>query len=142
MSWPVGASSAPAARSWRSSSRRKAMASWPRGGERPEMAAAVKTAADRAPAIAAQWEAGPVLRGGEAPWLSARRRKAMEGVRQSGLPTPRVEPWKYTNLNRLAEIGFAAPANDPAPAAALAARLAADPGTVDIVLVNRRLRPD
>ena len=110
------------------------MASWPRGGERPEMAAAVKTAADRAPAIAAQWAAGPVLRGGEAPWLSARRRKAMEGVRQSGLPTPRVEPWKYTNLNRLAEIGFAAAANDPMPAV--------DAGTSDIVLVNGRLRPD
>src|SRR5258706_430134 len=138
MSWPAGASCALAARSSRTSSRRKAMASWRRGGGRPEMAAAVKTAAvntpaDRAPAIAAQWEAGPVLRGGEAPWLSARRRKAMEGVRLIGLPTPRVEPWKYTNLSRLAEIAFAAPANDPLPA---------DVGAADIVLVNGRLRRD
>jgi len=121
------------------------MASWPRGGARPEMAAALKKAGDKlaVPAIDAQWAAGPVLNGGEAPTLSAQRRQAMEGFRLKGLPTPRVEPWKYTNLNRLAEIAFAAPANDPTPPSTLPAGLLPDGSeAIDVVLVNGRLRPD
>ena len=34
---------------------------------------------------------------------------AMRALRRAGLPTPRVEAWKYTNLNRLLSTGFARP---------------------------------
>ena len=109
------------------------------------MAVVAKIGGDGAavPAIAGQWAAGPVLAGGETPALALQRQQAMAVFRQAGLPTPRVEPWKYTNLNRLAQIAFAAPANDPTPPAPLpAGLLSADAPAIEVVLLNGRLRLD
>jgi Fe-S cluster assembly protein SufD len=115
------------------------------GGARPEMTVVAKISGDGAavPAIAGQWAAGPVLTGGETPAVALQRQQAMAVFRQAGLPTPRVEPWKYTNLNRLAQIAFAAPANDPTPPAPLpAGLLTAEAPAIEILLLNGRLRLD
>jgi Fe-S cluster assembly protein SufD len=92
--------------------------------------------AELAPAIARQWAAP---RAGEPAVLAGLRRDAMARFERQGLPTPRVEAWRYTNLANLAQIPFAAPANDAAPVAA-PAPLVAD--ALRLVLVNGRLRPD
>jgi len=42
-----------------------------------------------------------------APWLDDLRREGLARYRDLGLPTPRSEAWKYTNLRRLERIGFA-----------------------------------
>lgn len=39
-------------------------------------------------------------------WLDRLRAEARDAYRRDGLPTPRTEAWKYTNLRRLARIGF------------------------------------
>jgi Fe-S cluster assembly protein SufD len=46
-------------------------------------------------------------RPGDAPWTSALRQDGLDRYRESGLPTPRTEAWKYTNLRRLARMTFA-----------------------------------
>ncbi|MFO1059176.1 MAG: Fe-S cluster assembly protein SufD [Dongiaceae bacterium] len=92
--------------------------------------------AELAPAIARQWAAP---RPGEAVELAALRNDAMARFERQGLPTPRVEAWRYTRLANMAQIPFAAPANDGAPVTAPAPLLA---DALRILLVNGRLRPD
>lgn len=48
------------------------------------------------------------LMGAELPWLAKLREDAAAQFRGVGLPTPRVEAWKYTNLNRLDSLNFVA----------------------------------
>jgi Fe-S cluster assembly protein SufD len=48
-----------------------------------------------------------VSRSGDAPWTTALRQDGLDRYRESGLPTPRTEAWKYTNLRRLARMTFA-----------------------------------
>jgi Fe-S cluster assembly protein SufD len=48
------------------------------------------------------------LPGAGAPWLDQLRVQARERYETLGLPTPRTEAWKYTNLRRLARAGFVA----------------------------------
>ncbi len=48
------------------------------------------------------------LPGGDLSWLAGLRTEAIARVRDSGLPTQRVEAWKYTSLNDLAKTEFAA----------------------------------
>ncbi|MEK9644394.1 MAG: Fe-S cluster assembly protein SufD [Alphaproteobacteria bacterium] len=40
------------------------------------------------------------------PRLAGARRAAMDAFAQSGFPTPRIESWKYTNLNRISRADF------------------------------------
>ncbi len=49
-----------------------------------------------------------------APWLGDLRRAGFDHYRGLGLPTPRTEAWKYTNLRGLARIGFLPTAADTA----------------------------
>ena len=51
---------------------------------------------------------GAALPGAGTAWLDRLRDNARDAYRESGLPTPRTEAWKYTNLRRLARIGFVA----------------------------------
>jgi Fe-S cluster assembly protein SufD len=44
-------------------------------------------------------------------WLDRLRADARDAWRAAGLPGPKVEAWKYTNLNRLRRTGFAADAS-------------------------------
>jgi Fe-S cluster assembly protein SufD len=82
------------------------------------------------------------LPGNGRPWLDRLRAEARAAYLDAGLPGPKVEAWKYTNLNRLRRTGFAADAMpatkvDTVPvgnALPMAAHMA--------VLVNGRFRPD
>ena len=76
-------------------------------------------------------------------WLQDRRAAARDRFAAAGLPTPRLESWKYTSLNRLPRIGFAAAALTEAPvvdSVPVGAAIAAE-GAV-AVLVNGRFRTD
>ena len=61
------------------------------------------------------------LPGADIGWLEALRRKGIEAFRAHGLPTRKVEAWKYTRLNALAKAGFrpALEADARAPGACL-----------------------
>ena len=48
------------------------------------------------------------LPGAGTAWLDDLRRKSLDEYEAKGLPTPRTEAWKYTNLRRLARTGFVA----------------------------------
>jgi Fe-S cluster assembly protein SufD len=56
--------------------------------------------AERFAAVAAS------LPGHDIPWLRELRREAAARFARLGLPSPRVEQWKYTNLNTLAVVPF------------------------------------
>ncbi len=83
------------------------------------------------------------LPGADVAWLTGLRRAGIEAFRAAGLPTRRVEAWKYTNLNALAKLGFE-PADEDSSAAldAIPADALALDGACRIVLVNGRLRRD
>ncbi len=51
-------------------------------------------------------EAAPRLPGAGLDWLEELRRNGIETYCDLGLPNPKLEAWKYTNLNRLRRIGF------------------------------------
>jgi Fe-S cluster assembly protein SufD len=89
-------------------------------------------------------DARPRLAGRKLAWLEALRAEAVERVRRNGLPTRKLEAWKFTSLGALERIAFQ-PANDDGPTpldeAALAAlRLA--PQCHLAVFVNGRFRAD
>src|SRR5258708_19559989 len=46
------------------------------------------------------------LPGAGLPWMDSLREEAIARFRQSGFPTPKLEAWKFTNLDRLARTGF------------------------------------
>ena len=81
------------------------------------------------------------LPGDGLPWLDARRTEARRRI-ADGLPSTRVEAWKYTSLAPLAALAFPPPATPEAPAPAEAALA---PGAFDAVegpcavFVNGRL---
>lgn len=75
-------------------------------------------------------------------WVEDLRRRGRDAYAGQGLPTPRVEAWKFTNLRRLAAAELAAPGTKGGDVAL--------PGTLPeaaldahrLVLVNGRFRPD
>ena len=75
-----------------------------------------------------------VLPGADLPW----RATALASYRAHGLPTRKVESWRYTNLNALAKLAFV-PGESGAAAIPQDAPLAVD-GAARIVFVNGRLR--
>ena len=80
--------------------------------------------------------------GSEAPWLKTLRERARQHYLAGGLPTRKMEEWKFTDLRRVAETDFLAPSDGAAtPDAALrtAATVAGDGPC--IVLVNGRFDP-
>lgn len=80
----------------------------------------------------------PALPGAAAPWLDGLRAHGIARFAALGFPTPKVEAWKYTNLNALRKIDFR-----PAAAAEDAAGIAVDRGAAHrLTFVNGRFRPD
>lgn len=73
-----------------------------------------------------------------APWIDALRRDALACYRDEGLPTPRREAWKFTNLRRLERIGFAPSPEDGAPVAEIPDGAAELDGAYRAVFVNGR----
>lgn len=82
------------------------------------------------------------LPGTELAWLRRLREESLGRVVDGGVPSPRVERWKYTNLNALAQTEFQAAANEAgAPVAvALPSFLAADVAVHRMVFVNGAFR--
>ncbi len=72
-------------------------------------------------------------------WLTDLRRSGFDAFRATGLPERRTEAWKYTNLNKLAKIGFA-PAEPSPELAALPSTYLPIEGYL-IVFVNGRFAP-
>jgi Fe-S cluster assembly protein SufD len=75
-------------------------------------------------------------------WLDRLRADARAAYREAGLPGPKVEAWRYTNLNRLRRTGFA-----PATAQVKAVDTVPVGNALSLeahqaVLVNGRFRPD
>ena len=101
------------------------------------------TAAKSAPFIDGLDATAGTLPGNDLAWLRDLRARARDCYADLGLPTPKREDWKYTNLNRLRRAGFL-PAPPTADAAVdsvpLGNALALDADRV--VLVNGRFRPD
>lgn len=79
------------------------------------------------------------LPGHDVRWLAGLRDGAMARFAKSGLPTQRLESWKYTSLAALSGIDFQAPgAVAPPPPAGLPASLLANGGP-RLVFVNGRI---
>ncbi|MFQ5954144.1 MAG: Fe-S cluster assembly protein SufD [Kiloniellales bacterium] len=79
--------------------------------------------------------------GGDLPWLHRLRERGFERYRALGLPTRRVEDWRYTNLKPLTKIDFQPATDAPTPTAL------PDPGALAqdayrLVVVNGRFRPE
>jgi len=87
-------------------------------------------------------DASPHLPGSDMAWLDALRAEGIAAFREHGLPTRRVEAWRYTNLNALAKAGFT-PGGGGVELRKLSEGAALDVGDAcRIVLVNGRLRPE
>ncbi|MBX6321207.1 MAG: Fe-S cluster assembly protein SufD [Rhodospirillaceae bacterium] len=83
----------------------------------------------------------PSLPGAALPWLRQRREQAIERFTSLGLPTPRTEAWKYTNLAPLLKPGFR-PVAGPNGYAAGAADATLPDAAARLVFVNGLLRQD
>src|SRR5262245_32323812 len=115
-SWRGGASSRPAARSWRASWRAPATRNIrKRWREMNADVRPIKTAAETALAASYAERAG-ALPGGAA--VAALREQAFRRFEENGLPHRRVEEWKYTDLRAL--LREARPIATPPDAAARA----------------------
>lgn len=75
----------------------------------------------------------------QAPWLARLREEAFGRFSELGIPTARLEEWKYTSAGPIARIPFAiSPAGSKRPTSAdalLASRL---PGSIELTFVNGR----
>ena len=74
------------------------------------------------------------------PWLADLKAEGLERYRKLGLPTPKVESWKYTNLRRLERIDFQP--HDQASDESAALDRVPSVDAFQAVLVNGRFRPD
>jgi len=88
--------------------------------------------------LAAAYEAAAgSLPGADRPDVTARRRAALEAFRRHGLPSQRLESWKFTGLTALERQAWTLPANDGAvDAQRLAAAALADGAGWRLVFVN------
>ena len=76
-------------------------------------------------------------------WLDGLRDRGMERVAEEGLPTPRLEAWKYTNLRPMEKLDFAPPpANDALRIDRIPSLQPAAETTHRLVFVNGRFRDD
>ena len=82
------------------------------------------------------------LPGAEIAWLRRLREESLARVVDGGVPSPRVERWKYTNLNALAQVEFETAANEAgAPATVALPRFLADDVAVHrMVFLNGAFR--
>ncbi|MFC3674353.1 Fe-S cluster assembly protein SufD [Ferrovibrio xuzhouensis] len=90
--------------------------------------------------LAAAWEAtAGSLPGADRPEVMARRRAALDSFRSHGLPTQKLETWKFTGLTALERQQWVLPANDgAADAQRLAAAALAGDASYRLVFVNGR----
>ena len=86
----------------------------------------------------------PSLPGAEVDWLGAHRRSAFQAFLDNGIPTPRLESWKYTNLRALGQsaLPLARAEAENIDSAALSPFLIDGIDCRMLVFVNGRLRAD
>ncbi len=82
------------------------------------------------------------LLGGAPPWLAELREAAMAHITAQGLPTPRRESWKYTNLRPLEKLAFARPNGEAVAIERLPSLLPAGAAEHRLVFVNGRFRAE
>jgi len=70
------------------------------------------------------------------PWLDQLRAEGLNSFSMLGLPTPRIEAWKYTNLNVLEKLDVARPLESVSIDAASLAWLPEEMATHKLVFVN------
>jgi Fe-S cluster assembly protein SufD len=78
------------------------------------------------------------LPGARLPWAAALRDNAAEAFRASGLPTRRVEAWRYTDLRAVSEAGF----DEPLTSLDDGQDLPPMRGSARAVFLDGRFRPD
>ena len=91
---------------------------------------------------AAQFQAAQVdLPGGDLPWLLSGRKAAMARFSELGLPSQKVEEWKYSNLSPLAKTDFARADRKAAEAARdeIARRFTKESTAARLVFINGML---
>ena len=76
------------------------------------------------------------------PWLKALRNEARARFAAAGLPTPRQESWKYTNLRPLEKLEFAPVTGDAVSIDSLPSLLPKGQAARRLVFVNGRYRDD
>ncbi len=76
------------------------------------------------------------------PWLEDLRAGARQRFAAAGLPTPRLESWKYTNLRPLEKLEFAPWAQEQVSIDRLPSLLPQGQSTQRLVFVNGRFRED
>ena len=74
------------------------------------------------------------LPGGDQPWLMQLRQAGLARFNELGMPTPRQETWKFTNLRPLHKVAFA-----PAPVSASPVNIDRAPSLLPDDMVYRRL---
>jgi len=82
------------------------------------------------------------LPGSGVAWLEALRRDGNDTFRSLGLPGPRVEAWKYTNLTRMGRTNFVPALNVESPSLDNVPNGSLEIDAPKLVLVNGVLRPD
>ena len=89
-------------------------------------------------------EVSAALPGRGLPWLNDMRTSAIERFSALGLPTPKMEAWKYTNLSKLEKTVFqpATPAVDGLDAARLAPYRLDQTASHRLVFVDGMFRPE
>ncbi len=81
------------------------------------------------------------LPGADLPWLAELREAGCTRFAELGLPTHKVEAWKYTSLRPLARVPFAPAATEPG-VSVVPKLLAEDQAAARLVFVNGRFRPE
>ncbi len=94
-----------------------------------------------APYLAQFAEARPGLQGARAPWLGVLRDHAIERFAETGLPTSRMEDWRFTDLRRMARTEFAVTASDTTPELDWVAPWYLDGPCHRLVFANGRFAP-
>jgi Fe-S cluster assembly protein SufD len=82
------------------------------------------------------------LPGAGLPWLAELREAGLARFASLGLPTPRAEAWKYTNLGPLEKVAFGAPNGEAVSIDRLPSLLPAGASENRLVFVNGRYRAD
>ncbi len=82
------------------------------------------------------------LPGGGAGWLSTLRRESISRFNETGLPSPKVEAWKYTNLNALAQLDLRPAGAEHAGMSVAVTEVPRIDGAHRLVFVNGRFRSD